>query len=229
MSCCSLEICTDLSMYLQGNRQCFLLSKTHTPNGRLVFKNFLFISQTTTNCLGTKNAAYYRNWNNQNFKYTHVAIFTQNADMPGTPKNAWGILLKLVDLCGKKWNGRALQMPQIDSELGLLRLTKEGGVRKKQELLIPLSLAKVLAHVFLLASVVFLEMFHVTLFTYPFKHICFLLTYWLNCSCCFHPSQKNYLLVDILQPSSWCLLSVNLGKLVIKTVSAVLSSDYHVS
>lgn len=101
MSCCSLEICTNLRMYLQGNRQCFLLSKTHTPNGRLVFKNFLFISQTTTNCLGTKNAAYYRNWNNQNFKYTHVAIFTQNADVPGTPKNAWGILLKLVDLCGK--------------------------------------------------------------------------------------------------------------------------------
>lgn len=93
-------------------------------------------------------------------------------------------------------------MPPIDTELGLLRLTKEGGVRKKQELLIPLSLAKVLAHVFLLASVVFLEMFHVTFFTYPFKHICFLLTYWLNCSYCFHPSQKNYLLVDILQPSS---------------------------
>lgn len=84
-------------------------------------------------------------------------------------------------------------MPQINTDLGLLRPTKEGGVRKKQELLSLLSVAEVLAHVFLLTSVVFLEMFHVTLFTYPFKHICFLLTYWLNSSYCFHLLQKKIL------------------------------------
>lgn len=83
-------------------------------------------------------------------------------------------------------------MPQIDTEVGLLRPTKEGGVRK-QEPLSPLSIAKVLAHVFLLTSVVFLEMFHVTLFTYPLKHICFLLTYCRNCSYCFHLLQKKLL------------------------------------
>lgn len=77
-------------------------------------------------------------------------------------------------------------MPQINTELGLP--TKEGGVRKKQEPLSPLSAAKVLAHVFLLTSAVFLEMFHVTLFTYPLRHICFLSTYWLNC---FHLLQKK--------------------------------------
>lgn len=83
-------------------------------------------------------------------------------------------------------------MPQIDTELGLLRPTKEGGVRK-QGPPSPLSVAKVLAHVFLLTSAVFLEMFHVTLFTYPFKHICFLLTHWLKCSYCFHLLQKKLL------------------------------------
>lgn len=79
-------------------------------------------------------------------------------------------------------------MTQINTEIALP--TKEGGVRKNQEPLSPLSAAKVLAHVFLLASVVFLEMFHVTPFTYPLRHICFLLTYWLNC---FHLLQKKLL------------------------------------
>lgn len=66
-------------------------------------------------------------------------------------------------------------MPQIDTELGLPKHTKDAGAGN-QEPLTPLSVAKLLAHVFLLMSVVFLEMLHVTLFTYPFKCICFLLT-----------------------------------------------------
>ena len=83
-------------------------------------------------------------------------------------------------------------MLQINTELGLPKPTKDAGAGN-QEPLTPLSVAKVLAHVFLLTSVVFLEMLHVTLFTYPFKYICFLLTCWLNCSYCFHLFQQKWL------------------------------------
>lgn len=81
-------------------------------------------------------------------------------------------------------------MPRIDTELGLLKPTKDAGAGN-QEPLTPLSVAKLLAHVLLLTSAVFLEMLHVILFTYPFKYICFLLTYWLNCSYCFHLLQQK--------------------------------------
>jgi len=81
-------------------------------------------------------------------------------------------------------------MPWIDTKLGFPKPTEDVGAGNEEPLTL-LSVVKLLAHVFLLTSVVFLELLRVTLLTYPLKYICFLLTYWLKCSYCFHLSQQK--------------------------------------